>query len=67
VPVADVAGIVIAHRHDHVAAVELGQEAPALLELAAIALHGEVTGDHHEIRIQLIGLAYGGAQQLGTE
>jgi hypothetical protein len=36
VPIADVAGVVIAHRHDHVAAHELVQEPPALLELAAI-------------------------------
>jgi hypothetical protein len=50
VPVADVAGIVVAHRHDHVAARELTQESLALLELVAITLHGEVTGNHHEIR-----------------
>jgi hypothetical protein len=49
------------------AARELVQELPAALELAAIALHREIAGDHHQIRRELIGLLYRGAQQLGTE
>jgi hypothetical protein len=67
VPVAHVAGVVVAHRDDHVRARELIQEAPALLELAAIALHREIAGDHHQIRRELVGLLYGGAQQAGAE
>ena len=47
--------------------VELIQEAPALLELAAIALHRQVAGDDHQVGVELVRLRDGGAQQLAAE
>ena len=67
VPVADVTGVMVAHRDDHVRARELIQELPAPLELAAIALHRQVAGDDHQVGIELVGLRDGGAQQLAAE
>jgi hypothetical protein len=54
VTVTDVARVVIAQCHDHMAARELVQELPAPLELAAITLHREIAGDHHQIRRELM-------------
>jgi hypothetical protein len=57
----------IAHRHDHMRAREPVQKPLAALELAAIALHREISGDHHEVGRELVGLIDSGAQQPGAE
>jgi hypothetical protein len=49
------------------AAIELAQEPLARLELTAIPLHRKIARHHHKLRPELIGLLYGGGQQIGTE
>jgi len=67
VPIADVASVVVTHRHHDVRTRQLVQESPALLELASIALSREITGDHHQVRAQLVRLRNCRAQQVGAE
>ena len=67
VPVADVLGVVVAHRHHDVLALEAVQVPLRLLELPPVALHREVPGYHYEIRLQGVGLLDGGVEELGAE
>jgi hypothetical protein len=67
VPVADVPGVVVARHHDDVRALQAVQVAPRLLELPPVALHREVPGNGHEVRLERVGLLYGGLQKLELE
>ena len=64
--VADVAGIVVAHRH-HTWPHASSLRTRALLELVAIALHREVTRQSPEIRCQLIASPMAARSSSGTE
>jgi hypothetical protein len=57
----------VAHRDDYVWARERVEELLAALELAAIALHGQVAFDDREVWVQLVGLRDGGGQQLAPK
>src|SRR5215217_7606389 len=64
VPVADVLGVVVAHRVDDVRALETVEVVSRLLELPAVSLHRQIPHNGDEIRLQGVALFDGGLEEI---
>src|SRR5215210_5950179 len=67
VPVADVLGIVVAHRVDDVRALQLVEVLSGLLEFPTVAFHSQVPDDGNEVRLERVTLLDGGLKEILPE
>src|SRR5215218_8678262 len=64
VPVADILGVVVAHRVDYVRTLQTVEILFCLLELPAISLHRKIPHDGYQVRLQSVALLDGGLQEI---
>src|SRR5215208_2030235 len=64
VPVADVLGVMVAHRVDHVRTLQTVEILSCLLELPPISLHRKISHDGYQVRLQSVALLDGSLQEI---